>query len=115
MGVATMTTNKHQSCIDACTKCAQACYECFDACLNEPDVNARKNCIKGLIECAQMCEMSVSLMSMNGQAAKDHCRLCATTCAKCAQECSMFKDDHCQKCAQECRTCADECKKMASM
>lgn len=115
MGVVTATTNKSQKCIDACARCAQACYECFDACLNEPDVTARKNCIKSLVECAQMCVMSVANMSSNSKFMKDHCTLCATVCDNCAQECSMFKDDHCQKCATECRTCADECRAMASM
>ncbi len=74
-----------------------------------------KNCIKILVECAQMCEMSSGIMSMNGQFAKEHCQLCATICDKCAQECEMFKDDHCQKCAQECHTCANECRNMANM
>ncbi|EPY2276410.1 four-helix bundle copper-binding protein [Clostridium sporogenes] len=115
MGIVTNSTDKFQKCIDECNRCAQACYECFKACLDEPDVGARKNCIKILVECAQMCEMSSGIMSMNGQFAKEHCQLCATICDKCAQECEMFKDDHCQKCAQECHTCANECRNMANM
>ncbi len=43
-----------------------------------------------------MCEMSVGLMAMNAQFAKDHCKLCATICDKCAQECKMVQDEHCQ-------------------
>lgn len=62
-----------------------------------------------------MCEMSVGLMAMNAQFAKDHCKLCATICDKCSQECKMVQDEHCQKCAQECTTCAEECNKMARM
>lgn len=115
MGIVTNTTDKYQTCIDACNKCAQACFECFKACLNEPDVQARKNCISILVECALMCQMSSAMMSMEGQFAKDHCKLCAAICQKCAQECEMFKDDHCQKCAQVCKECADECNKMSSM
>ena len=115
MTIATMTRNQHQTCIDECNRCAQACYECFEACINEPDLTARRNCVKTLIECAQMCQMSAGLMSMNGQFSKDHCNICAISCEKCAQECSMFKDDHCQRCAQECRKCADECRKMSGM
>lgn len=115
MGVATMVTNNYQSCIDACGRCAQACYECFEACINEPDLNARRSCVKMLIECAKMCEMSVGIMSMDGQFAKEHCGLCATICDKCAQECRMFKDEHCQKCAEECTNCATECRKMVGM
>jgi hypothetical protein len=115
MSVVTMETNKVQFCIDSCAKCTQACYECFNACLNEPDLNARKKCVGMLVECAMMCQMSVAMMSMNGQYSREHCQLCATICDKCAQECAMFKDDHCQKCADVCRACANDCRKMASM
>ncbi|ELP58967.1 Ferredoxin [Clostridium pasteurianum DSM 525 = ATCC 6013] len=110
-----MTTDKYQKCIDECNKCAQACYEYFKACLNEPDVGARKNYISIFVKCGQMCQMSSTLISIDAQFAKDHCKLCATICDKCAQECAMFKDDHCQKCTQECGTCAEECRKMAGI
>ncbi|GKU24558.1 hypothetical protein CFOLD11_13840 [Clostridium folliculivorans] len=50
--------------------------------------------------------MSVGLMFINGQFAKDHCKMCATICDACAKECSIFKDEHCQKCADECRRMA---------
>lgn len=115
MGVVAPATNKMQFCIDACQKCEQACYECFNACLNEPDLNARKNCVSMLVECAMMCQMSVSMMSMNGKFSKAHCQLCAQICDECAKECAMFKDDHCQECASICRMCAEQCRKMASM
>ncbi len=115
MGIVTNSTDKYQACINECNKCAQACYECFKACLNEPDLNARKNCVSILVECAQMCQMSSAFMSMEGQFVKEHCIMCAAICDKCATECDMFKDDHCKKCAQECRTCAEECRKMAGM
>jgi hypothetical protein len=68
-------------------------YECFNACLNEPDLNARKNCVGGLVECAMMCQMSAAMMSISGK----------------------FQDDHCKECAAICRECAEECRKMASM
>ncbi len=115
MGMATMTRNKYQACIDECNRCAQTCYECFRACLNEPDINARKNCISILVECAQMCQMSALIMSMDGEFVKEHCKLCAAICDKCTTECEMFKDDHCKQCATECHTCADKCRKMATM
>lgn len=111
MGI--VTNNHMQSCIDACNKCAQACFECFNACLNEPDLNARKNCVKILVECAMMCQMSDATMSMVGSFTSEHCNVCAKICDKCAEECAMFKDDHCKKCADICRMCADECRKMA--
>ncbi len=115
MGVVTNTTDKYQKCLDACAKCVQACYECLRACLNEPDMAARKNCISILMECALICQQAVAYMSMDAQYAKDLCKLCATICDKCSQECKMFKDDHCQKCAQVCQECATECNNMAGV
>ena len=105
-------TNQLQACIDACAKCAQACYECFSACLNEADLNARKDCVSILIECAAMCQMSVSMMSMNGRFSTEHCELCEKVCSKCAEECAMFKDDHCKRCADVCLMCAEACRNM---
>ncbi|TCO72158.1 four-helix bundle copper-binding protein [Marinisporobacter balticus] len=73
MGMVTNATDKYQACIDACSKCTQACYECFTACLNESDLNARKNCVSILVECAMF---------------KDaHCKKCADICNMCANEC----------------------------
>ena len=115
MGVVTNVADTYQTCIDACSRCAQACNECFEACLNEADVQARTKCIKTLVECATMCEMSAAGMSSNSPFAKQHCALCATVCDACAQECAMFKDPHCQACAQECRACAQECRNMVGM
>lgn len=112
MGIVTNLTDKYQKCIDACKRCAQACDECFTLCLNEPDVQARKNCIGILIECVAVCNQAGCSMSRDSQFAKDICRLCATVCEKCAAECAMFKDDHCVKCAEECRACAVACNTM---
>ncbi|WP_069999986.1 four-helix bundle copper-binding protein [Cellulosilyticum sp. I15G10I2] len=101
-----------QICIDACSKCAQTCYECFNACLSEPDLNARKDCVSILVECAMVCQMTVSIMSMNGLFSKEQCELCEKICNKCAEECAMFKDEYCKKCADICLTCAQACQNM---
>lgn len=114
MGILKTAVND-QKCIDICNRCAQACYECFRACLNEPDIAPRKDCIALLVECAEMCQMSAAHMAMNAQFAKDHCRVCATVCEKCAADCAMFQDDHCPECAAICRECAAECHRMAGM
>lgn len=92
MGIVTNLTNKYQKCIDACNRCAQACEECAKLCLNEPDVQARKNCIATLIECANMCRQAACSMSFDAQFAKDLCRLCAIVCEKCASDCAMSKE-----------------------
>ena len=113
MGILTNITDKYQKCIDACNICAQACDECMMLCLNEPDVQARKKCIAGLVECASICKLASCYMSMDAKYAKELCKLCATICDTCAKECGMFKDDHCQKCSDICKACANECQQMA--
>lgn len=113
MGIVTNLTDRYQTCIDACTRCTQACDECFTLCLGEADVQARKNCIAMLVECAGICKLAACFMSTDAPHAKNICGLCALICEKCAAECAMFKDDHCVKCAAECRSCANECNRMA--
>ncbi|MFW5780098.1 MAG: four-helix bundle copper-binding protein [Bacillota bacterium] len=115
MGIINKVVDNMQACIDACNRCAQACYECFEACINEPDLNARRKCIKTLIGCSKMCQMSSCMMAINSQFAKQHCAMCADVCDVCTTECDMFSDEHCKICADICRICADECRKMASM
>lgn len=116
-----MTTNMSamasamQACINACAKCSQDCYMCFNACLHEPDLNMRKDCVKMLIECGNMCEISAAMMSMKGRFSQEHCQLCALICDTCAKECDMYKEEHCQRCVASCRKCADECRNMAAM
>lgn len=109
-----MVNNTHKVCIDECNKCIQACLKCFTLCLNAPDVAERKNCIITLLECAKICGMSSSLMSMNSEFAMEQCKICATVCDKCYEECSTFEDEHCQACAIECQTCANECRNMSN-
>lgn len=98
-----------QTCIDWCGKCVQICYECFNACLSEPDLNARKDCVNILIECAVVCQASIAVMSINGIFSKEQCELCEKLCRKCAETCAMFKDPHCKKCADICMMCAEAC------
>lgn len=114
MGLLTKSNNKNQACIDACNHCEQSCYECFDLCLLEQDVANRVDCLKALIECAVMCQMSVTLLSLKSQSAMDHCTLCANVCQKCAMECEAFDDLHCKDCVTSAKKCATECNKVES-
>lgn len=109
MGVVTDGTGKYQGCIDECNQCAQACAECMNLCLKEPDAAERKKCISKLQECACICKVAVSFMTMDSRHAADLCKLCALICEECGQECEMFQDDHCIKCAEVCDKCANDC------
>lgn len=108
MDMVTTASDKYEKCINECLKCSQICYKCFNSCLDMSNAIGRKDCIKALIACAHICEMSVSLMSMNSQFVHEHCSMCASICEKCAEECEMFRDDLSLECARECRSCAEE-------
>lgn len=106
------SVRKYQTCIDTCARCLQVCNECFNSCLQEPNANARANCIKMLRLCSDVCSLAVQTMTMDHSEAKYICNVCRTICDACATECNMFKDQHCQQCADVCHECANECAKM---
>ena len=54
----------------------------------------------------------VQLMSTNSDKAREYCRLCATFCRECAEECAKHNNDHCKPCAAACEKCAAECEAM---
>lgn len=108
----TKETAPYQQFIQEFTRCSAVCYECLNAMLDEPDINDRKRCLKLLLECARMCEMSAFVMSLDGKFVKRHCELCAEMCDVCAQECALFEDTCSCQCSKELRRCADACAEM---
>jgi hypothetical protein len=106
---------KYENCIDACNICAESCEFCATSCLREQDVKMLERCIQLDRECASICYTALQIMSMDGEHAKQVCRLCAEICNACAQECEKHTQmDHCQQCAQACRKCAEECSRMST-
>lgn len=107
------TTDLYQACIEACDACALACDTCAAACLREPDPKAMARCIAFDMDCTDLCRLASALMARGSEYARDVCRICATVCEACADECSKHAMDHCQRCAEACRRCAHECKGVA--
>jgi hypothetical protein len=66
------------------------------------------------MDCAQICRTAAAFMARGSDFARDLCRLCATVCTACGDECAKHPMDHCQACAQACRACADACRRMAA-
>lgn len=100
----------YQACIDACLKCLAACKHCASACLREPDMHHMKDCIRLDLECAALCEATVSVLSVNGRQAVQIAELCADICDQCSAECDRHDHDHCKACAEACRICAEKCR-----
>ena len=104
----------NQACIDACDACAEACDRCAAACLHEQDVAAMSRGIALDMDCAGLCRLAAGYMARGSDFAGQLCKLCATVCQTCSDECSEHPMDHCKRCAEACRRCADECAKMAA-
>lgn len=104
----------YASCIQACLSCASTCNQCASACTSEQDVNMMARCIQLDMECAAMCYAAAQLMSLNSSQAREACRLCATFCEACGNECARHEAAHCKACADACKQCREECLRMAA-
>src|SRR3954468_683420 len=107
-----MSYPKYKDCVDACITCANLCNYCAHECLQEYDVNTMTKCIQLNMECAAVCYTAAKLMSMKSEKVSAYCRLCASFCTDCSNECGKHEMKHCQECAEVCRKCAEECNKM---
>lgn len=103
----------YQDCIAACHACAVACNHCAACCLQEPDVTAMARCIALDSDCAQICELAISLMSGGSEYSAAACALCADICHACGEACARHDMDYCQQCAEACFRCEHECRNMA--
>lgn len=107
--------NSMEQCIADCIACYKECTSCISHCLSQGGKHAEQKHITLMMECAQMCNMSATIMQLKGQFAHEHCQLCAKVCDACEESCrSMGENDSMmQKCADMCRKCADSCRNMA--
>ena len=108
-----MSHEKNQGMIDALNNCATECSHCAMACLDEQDVKMLTTCIKLNIDCAEVCRLTVSLLSRGSQHGHHLLKECIEICEACATECDRHSHmEHCKKCAAVCRDCVEECTAM---
>jgi len=55
--------------------------------------------------CAEICETSAKFLMSNSDLHKETCRVCATVCAECADDCQRVGDM--DECVDACRACAE--------
>ena len=110
-----MAHKQNQTLIEALNNCAAECNHCATACLDEQDVKMLARCIKLDIDCADVCQLTASLIARGSEHGNHLLKECAEICDACADECEKHADhmDHCKACAEECRKCADECRSIA--
>ena len=99
----------YQNCIDACLRCAAICNHCASSCTQEDDVKMMARCIQLTMECSTICYSAAQLMSLGSEQVKEICRICATICEACEEECRKHSNEHCAECAAACDKCAEEC------
>ena len=101
-------------CIEDCLACYQECLGCIPHCLALGGEHAEQKHITLLMECAQICQLSASVMKLKGSFAFEHCQVCAQVCDACAESCNNIdaKDEVMRNCAEMCRQCASSCRNM---
>jgi hypothetical protein len=90
--------------------CAAACNVCYNACLNEEDVDMMTRCIELDRECADICQLTASILARDSENADKYLKFCADICDICAGECKKQDKDHCRECARACSSCAALCR-----
>jgi Domain of Unknown Function (DUF326) len=102
-------------CIDECLACLQSCTACADADLAEDDVAEMRRCIRLCLDCADVCDTTLRLLSRQtefvAETARSQVASCWEECAICARECERHADhhEHCRICGEQCRRCEAAC------
>ena len=108
------TTPEMQQCIDNCQACHATCLgHLSQHCLEMGGAHVEPNHFRLMMDCAQICAVSVDFM-LRGSAHHAHiCAECAEICEKCAASCEALGDM--DECVAACRACAQTCRAMAAM
>jgi hypothetical protein len=108
------SANSIEQCIRDCLACYEECMSCISYCLSQGGEHVEQKHLTLMMECAQMCNTSATLMLIKGQISHEHCELCAKVCEACAESCQNLgaDDSMMQDCADMCRKCAESCTNM---
>ena len=105
-----MTENKNSYLVKILAECAEKCNHCASACLEERDMKLLKDCIKLDLDCADICQLTATLIGRDSPHAEHLLKECVEVCTACATECEKHAHmEHCKVCAETCRTCAELC------
>lgn len=96
--------------------CSLFCTSCADACSAE-EMDMR-DCIRTCLDCADICAASARLaVRRSGQdisMMRAQFETCVRACEICAAECERHDHEHCKLCATMCRECAQDCQQALS-
>jgi hypothetical protein len=95
--------------LDQLRKCVDLCNACFRVCLDDPNISRLIRCIELNRECAQMCQMTISMIERGSEHLNGFLDLCATICRACAEECANLQHQAGRQCAAIAGACAEAC------
>jgi hypothetical protein len=94
--------------------CLNVCESMVAMMLSMPDVQARRNQILLLQDCATICATLACYLARSSIFAQMTAGLCARICEACGNECARFSDQASQSCSRVCLSCAQECRAFAT-
>jgi hypothetical protein len=106
------------STIDALNDCAQACTADADDDLSEQDVAEMVKCIRLCMDCADVCQAMVGVISRqteyDANVTRPLLEACAATCKSCGDECERHANmhEHCRITAMACRRGEQACREL---
>lgn len=110
----TLTENTMQACIEACSRCHDICLQtAMNYCLETGGKHVEATHFRLIMNCAEICQTSVSFQLSSSTFQHRICEICAEICEACADECEKLGGMN--ECIEACRACAENCRQMASM
>lgn len=101
-----------QQCIDNCQKCHATCLQMLSQhCLEAGGKHVEPAHFRLMLDCAQICQVSVDFMLRGSKHHPHICRECAEINEQCAQSCEALGDM--EDCVAACRACVQSCGEMA--
>ncbi|AGB41342.1 hypothetical protein Halha_1397 [Halobacteroides halobius DSM 5150] len=104
----------YKKCTNICIKCLSECEASLTFSLQESKKDNQLDCINLLLDCIDICSITIRYLLYNSRFIRDICYKCAIICNNCAKVCAKSSNKHYQSCVEICHKCAKKCKKIAS-
>lgn len=103
-----------QACIKACCHCHKTCLEtAMNHCQEAGGNYVEANHFRLMLNCAEICQISVNFQLSNSLFHRQVCTVCAEICETCARDCE--KIGGMEDCVAACKACAESCRQMPGM
>ena len=117
-GVFEVNADRLAATIDALNDCFEACTADADADLTEQHLAGLVKCMRLCLNCADVCDATLKVISRQAQYDPDVTRplleACASACKVCGDECERHAREHahCRVCFEACRRCELACREL---